>query len=402
MVWSHRSIVLALVLLLGLFGCARAPEPVVVVASPTPAPAEPEGSVCTPGAVVATTAMVETRAAHTATLLQDGTVLLAGGFAGGEQATDSAEIFDPVRRTFSPVGPMTAGRHSHAATLLASGQVLLTGGYNGDYLASAEVFDPESGTFTAVESMTMGRSGHRATLLPDGRVLLSGGVGVGWTFLASAELYDPARGTFEATGGMTHARESHTATLLANGQVLVTGGHEGRRAAITIYDSAELYDPARGTFVAAAAMTVRRHKHDATLLEDGRVLISGGADERDAQGVYQSAELYDPGADAFVPAGQMKGARYKHTGTSLRLSDGRVLLVGGSRTTELYDPRRGVFEQVTPGVGEARLFATTTLLPTGEILFAGGYGSEIAAGRQAWLLSTCAPTTQTTAGRPPA
>src|SRR5258708_33319586 len=132
--------------------------------------------------------------------------------------------------------------------------------------------------------MVLVRSVHAATLLNNGKVLLAGGVGTSWTFLADAELYDPATNTFAATGAMTMARESHTATLLRNGNVLIMGGHKGRRSAITIYSSAEIYNPASGTFSSTGNLTVRRHKHDAALLADGRVLIIGGSDERDGRG----------------------------------------------------------------------------------------------------------------------
>jgi hypothetical protein len=229
---------------------------------------------------------------------------------------------------------------------------------------------------------------HVAVLLDSGKVLLAGGVGTGWTFLASAELYDPDSGTFSATGEMSVPRESHSVTKLMDGRVLITGGHQGRHAAITIYDSAEIYDPQTGHFTLTGLMTVRRHKHDAVLLADGRVLITGGSDERDDQGAYSSAEIYDPASGAFTLTADMPSVRYKHIGTSLLLPNGNALIAGGGRNAVIYDPLRNTFS-VVPGVlGTAtlsRLFSTATLLQDGSVLIAGGYGvgEDVSAG--AWV-----------------
>ncbi len=233
--------------------------------------------------------------------------------------------------------------------------------------------------------MNAGRSGHSAILLNDGRALLAGGVGTGWTFLSSSELYNSATGTFTTAGEMSVSRESHTATLLTDGRVHIAGGHQGRRANMEIFATAELYDPLTTGFTQTGLMTIKRHKHDATRLTDGRVFISGGADERDAAGAYHSTEIYDPQSDRFMPAASMHKARYKHTGTSLLLEDGQVLLVGGASSMEIYEPAHDAFRPVQQGPGTTRLFATATSLATGEILFAGGYGKNIAADAHAWL-----------------
>lgn len=356
----------------------------------TPAPTGQNDSRGQPYAVSARPQMASPRAGHTATLLPNGAVLITGGFAAGEQTHTSAEIFDPSTGSFSSTGKLGEARQSHTATLLPTGKVLIAGGFNGDYLASAELYDPKTGRFTQTGSMDVARSGHRAILLKDGKVLVAGGTGIGWTFLDSAELYDPTSGTFSPTGPMAVPRESHTATLLADGSVLIAGGHQGRRAAIEIYDSAERYDPISGTFAATGPMGIKRHKHDITRLADGRVLITGGADERDSEGVYTSAEIYDPATGTFTPAGVMQSPRYKHTGTSLLLPDGQVLLTGGGPITELFDPASGLFQVMTEGVNTTRLFATATLLPDGAVLVAGGYGTNIAASSQAWILRAAA------------
>src|SRR5512140_26592 len=133
------------------------------------------------------------------------------------------------------------------------------------------------GLFTATGSMHAARGHHTATLLPDGRVLIAGGYDEPTTCLAGAELYDPATGSFTVTGSLANARASHTATLLPSGKVLVTGGISfGPAGGPPYLASAELYDPATGTFAPTGAMATPRSGHTATLLQDGRVLIVGG------------------------------------------------------------------------------------------------------------------------------
>lgn len=325
------------------------------------------------------------RATHRATLLGNGKVLITGGFSADRTGLASTEIYDPKSRNFSSGKNMSVGRAGHSATLLSDGKVLIAGGFSGDYLASAEIYDPQTGAFSPAGKMTMPRSEHVAVLLNNGNVLLAGGVGTGWTFLADAEIFDPATNSFTKTGSMRAARESHTATALKDGTVLVTGGHKGRRAAIEIYKSAEIYNPQTGAFTAAADLTVKRHKHDAVLLGDGRVLIVGGADERDAGGAYRDVEVYDPQTKKFSKIGEMKLARYKLQGTSVLLSNGKVFIAGGADQAELFDPQTNSFE-ITNGTYEtARLFSTATLLPDGAVLIVGGYDRRINISAKAWI-----------------
>jgi N-acetylneuraminic acid mutarotase len=335
------------------------------------------------GLVVAIGKMSAQRFAHTSTLLPDGRVLITGGQNGG--ALTSAELFDPTSNTFAAARTMKVARSGHTATLLPNGTVLIAGGYNGSYLSTAEVYDPATGKFTPTSQMTVARSGHEAILLKNGKVLLVGGVGTGWTFLSSAEIYDPRTSTFAPTGSMTTARESHTATLLTNGKVLITGGHKGRRATITIYASAELYDPSSGTFSLAGNMSVRRHKHDAALLSDGTVLIVGGANERDRNGTYTSAEIYSPNTGEFKLVGNMKVRRYKHRGTTILLPTTQVLIAGGSTLAELYDPALNTFIKVNGSMGSDRLFSAATLLRNGRVLITGGYDENMVTSSTAWL-----------------
>jgi hypothetical protein len=336
------------------------------------------------GAVSRIGSMAVRRAAHTATLLPDGRVLVAGGLAG-EGSSASTEIFDPATGTFANASSMSVARTGHTATLLSNGKVLIAGGYNGSYLASAELYDPAANSFTPARTMNAARSGHVATLLPNGKVLLVGGVGTGWIFLASAEIYDPATNTFTPTGDLFAARESHTATLLGNGKVLITGGHRGRRPSVTIYSSTEIYDPATGRFTAGGEMTRIRHKHEAVLLADGRVLIAGGSDERDGHGAYANAEIYDPASSSFHAVGNMNSARYKLQGTGVLLSNGKVLIAGGSNKAELFDPSTNSFTYTAGDMETPRLFATATRLSNGQVLIIGGYHDNSVASSNAWL-----------------
>ena len=192
---------------------------------------------------------VFTRINHTATLLSNGKVLMAGGMGEGGYLA-SAELYDSGLGTFAATGSMAEGRDVHTATLLPSGKVLIAGGINmGAYLGSAELYDPSAGGFTVTGSMTATRMNHTATLLPNGKVLIAGGTGNGGQYFASAELYDPSTGKFTAIASMTAARSSHTATLLPNGKVLIAAGYSDG----SYLSSAELYDPDVGKFTASGS-----------------------------------------------------------------------------------------------------------------------------------------------------
>jgi WD40 repeat protein len=325
------------------------------------------------------------RSAHTATLLKNGKVLICGGFAGNNNFISSVEIYDPALNTFRQVGNMAVPRVSHSATLLPDGKVLIAGGYDGNYLSSTEIFDPQSETFTAGSEMKSARMGHTATILNNGKILFTGGVGTGWTFLESAEVYDIDSKTFSLTGSMNFARESHTATFLTNGTVLISGGHKGRRADIKIYSSAEIYNPSTGKFTETGSMNIIRHKHDAVLLADGTVLITGGSDERDYDGVYKSSEIYYPDLQIFKTESSMNLPRFKHYGTSVLLPDGNVLVAGGNDQAEIFDAITGNFEIVEVSMNGKLYFSCATLLQNNRVLISGGYDRSITPSNKAWI-----------------
>ncbi|MBM3728932.1 MAG: hypothetical protein FJW40_26335 [Acidobacteria bacterium] len=338
------------------------------------------------GILLAGPAMSASRAAHTATALQDGRVLIAGGFVGKGSAR-GAESYAPDAGRFSPLPPMLTTHHSHTATLLPDGKVLIAGGYGQDTrtLAAAELFDPVTNTFAQTGSLGAPRADHVAVLLPDGRVLVVGGLGPGWTFLSSAELYDPATGTFSPTGSMTEERESHVPVRLQDGRVLVVGGHNGRRENLSLLASAEIYDPATGVFSRTGDMLVRRHKHDGVLLRDGQVLVTGGSDERDDRGQYTSSEIFDPKTARFVSGPDMRLSRYKHAGSSLLLPSGLVLVAGGAPLAEVFDPGNRTFTLVPGEPRMAGQFSAVALLKTGGALITGGYGNGGGPRESTWL-----------------
>jgi hypothetical protein len=333
----------------------------------------------TTGSVVEIGGMHTARACHTSTLLPNGKVLIAGGFAGSgaeSQPYNSAEIYDPELRRFQTAGSMLIGRSGHTATLLRIGKVLIVGGWTGRYdvRRTAELYDAASNKFSPTGEMGTERADSTAALLADGRVLISGGVDRNMNALSSAELYDPVSGVFVPAGNMKEPHgAAHTATVLRDGKVLITGGGSGRYPSQTIYRAAELYDPATGKFTTTGPMMVARHKHAAVLLPDNRVLIVGGSDNRDWRGQYSSAELYDPLTGKFTATADMSTTRFKLPDAIVLLPGGKVLVAGGGSFAEIYDPAKRIFSRTGGSLGSAHFFASATLLPDGQALITGGY-----------------------------
>jgi hypothetical protein len=224
----------------------------------------------------------------TATLLKTGKVLVVGGLDATGSQLASVELFDPATGMFTTLAPLPDPRGGHTATVLKDQTVLIAGGYP---LASALLYDPDNGKFSPTTgNMVTWRFNHTATLLNDGRVLMAGGQGGDLNEpLANAEVYDPSTGKFSAVDDMPFARENHTATLLNSGKVLVVGGASGDSANIAL-SGAELFDPVSGKFSRTADMTSPRMSFTSTLLDDGEALVTGGYDNSGAP--VASAELY--------------------------------------------------------------------------------------------------------------
>ena len=338
------------------------------------------------GTFTAIASMTTARNFHTATLLQDGRVLIAGGQDNSGAAVSSTEIYDPVKQTFSPSGNMKTARFEQTATLLPDGRVLMVGG---DAAGSAELFDPVTGSFTPTGSLLVARVAFNATLLNSGKVLITGGVaGPNYPgdFVADAELYDPASGAFTSMGPYAGSLDpygfSSTSTLLPDGTVL-----------FATEPRAEVYNPGSAAFSLGGSMLITTpwgatfapeyiEGQTATLLLSGKVLTAGG--EQEDTGRFTTALLFDPASGAFAATGSMVRARDGHTATLF--PDGTVLMAGGESqncdgngcffsgtesSTELYDPVKGAFA-AAGNMTARREWHTATLLNSGDVLLTGG------------------------------
>lgn len=233
------------------------------------------------------------RAVHTANLLPDGRVLVAGGCVvdGCSEATATTEIFDPLSGRFVEGPAMSVPRAGHTSTALASGDVLLVGGYSGEGqapLATAELYVAATGSFVPAGQMSLGRGGHMATTLPDGGVLVVGGSIGRRTISETAETWDPTERSFEEAAAMSIPRAAGTATALADGSVLVVGGESMPGLGV---DSTESYEQRTDVWSSGPSLTESRFKHAAIALADGSVLVVGGT--ADDQVLLPGIERYD-------------------------------------------------------------------------------------------------------------
>ena len=332
-------------------------------------------------------------AGHTATLLPDGRLLVAGGVKSEGAGTAAVDLFDPLAAAWTSVAPMNVVRSSHTATLLANGRVLVAGGSTVSssaatgYVnnASAEIYDPTSNTWTLTPPMSAGRSHHTATLLPDGKVLVVGGENALYLVEPTAEVYDPVANTWTATrAAPLTPRSQHTATLLPSGLVLIAGGFDIVNGLLTPLASAELYDPVLHTttgsdgnggtvttvtggldFTATTAMRSTHYGHSATRLADGRVVIVGGNTTQ--------TEAYDPTTATWTTQGATAATHTSHG--AVLLPDGRLLVAGGTQfaqpAAELFDPATGAWTAAAQML-VIRSNPSATLLPDGSAMVCGG------------------------------
>ena len=311
-----------------------------------------------------TTSMNSAHAAHTATPLPDGKVLVAGGCDSSLHPSATAELYDPATQTWTATGSMSFEREDHTATLLPNGKVLVVGG------EITELYDSAAGAWTTTGTLNTSRGGHTATLLLNGKVLVAGGQHFDGTYslVASAELYDPVSGTWTLTGSMNTARGDHRATLLLDGRVLVTGGD----CPSGTNNSAEMYDPTNGTWTTITPMQKNRSCHTSTLLPNGNVLVVGGYWGTPSN--PGTAELFNPVSGTWTMSNLASGQYGRCWHTATLLPDGQVLVTGGyssAISAELYDPITGTWTATDP-MNIARMEHTATLLPDGKVLIAGG------------------------------
>jgi N-acetylneuraminic acid mutarotase len=310
------------------------------------------------------------RVDHTASLLPSGKVLVAGGVDSSSTPLTGGEVFNPATGTWAnTANSMTSGHAEHAAATLPSGKVLVMGGSSDATGGQVESYDPVTNRFTRVKNLLVGRNYVAGTVLPTGQALVVGGLATQSAPIASPELYDPASDTWSTTGSWSSDRFGHTATRLNDGTVLVPGGAGDVTSYMT---SAERFDPATGVWSSASHLTTGRLDHAAALLADGRVLVVGGIN---GNNTLSSAEIYTPGTNAWTPTGSLAAARAYTTATLL--PNGKVLVAGGSNqsptlaTAELYDPAAGTWSPAAP-MSAARVGHTATLLQNGKVLVTGG------------------------------
>jgi len=341
-------VALALVL---VGGCTSSP-----VAVPAPASGQP----------------LRPRAAHTATLLADGRVLIVGGCAvdgcGTSEVEPSTEFYVPGRG-FVPGPPMLHPRSSHTATRLPDGRVLIVGGWAKEGtapLVEAEMFDPATGTFRPAGNLQ-----GRGILLPDGRVLTIGGGDGPRSPGNHVEILDPASGTRTSGPGMPQPRHAAASIVLPDGDVLVTGGQDRPEHGLS---STAIYDPRSGEWRAGPPMSTPRFKHAITMLDRHRVLVLGGT--TDDTELLASTEILDLTTNTFAPGPVMSTPRYKFPDAVVHTATGRLVVAGGTQVDVLTLDGRS-FGTIATGAAAPRRFLTATALPDGTVLIVGGYDERI-------------------------
>jgi len=335
--------------------------------------------------------LVTPRTDHTATLLADGRVLLAGGYDGALAATVSAEIYNSTTNTWTATSNLNQGRRDHGTVLLSDGRALSMGGSTtGDVstvTTSAEIYNSATGLWTVTPDMITARSFFDPVLLANGKVLVAGGHIAGPPFeTASRELYDPTSGTWSATGSLLQPRTQYHATLLADGRVLVAGGFNQTAGLIA---QSELYDPATGTWSSSGSLNIPRDSNVQVRLADGRVLVAGGIKrfgfETHPPKITASAEIYDPVTGIWSPTGSLNTPRIDFTANLL--NDGRIFAAGGwdigatggppqvYSSIEEYAPSTGRWRTLRNTLAAPRFAHTATNLLDGSLIIAGGRDS---------------------------
>ncbi len=310
------------------------------------------------------------RWAHTATLLEDGRVLIVGGHETASRKLDSAEIYDPGTQTWSSAGSMSEKRgEGLSATLLSDGKVLVFGETDEP---SADIYDPATNEWSTVANLNVSREAASSTLMADGRVLVAGGLDAtkaGREQLDTVEIFDPSTGEWTEAASMANVNSNHKAILLEDGRVILIGGMK-----------TEIYDPATDTWTDAG--TPDREKswgYTADLLNDGRILVTGGVFLRGGwQGIpsapIRNAEIYDFATGSWERKADMNEPRGDHAAALLQ--DGKVLVIAGSEL-EMYDPGADTWTLAGKLMTERDLdgpLHTATVLNDGTVLIVGGKG----------------------------
>lgn len=333
--------------------------------------------------------MATARISPLATKLTDGRVLVVNGTDTAGTPLATAELFNPATNSWTSAG-LPGARTTATLTLLPNGRALLAGGSNaaGEAVATSRLYNPATNSWSTTGSLAVGRADAEAVLLSNGKVLISGGI-LGapgsYAVTASAELYDPATGTWATTGSMVRARQGHSLNLInGNSQALAAGGSAGGGG----FTSSEKYRPTTGTWALVGSMSTAREFDDmccktSLTLSDGRVLVAGGY--RYPPGPLRTAEAFRSSTNTWAALASMRVARQSGMAT-VRLSDGRVLVVGGSddfgalAANDLYRPSSNSW--VRPDdLRFPRYAPAAVLLNSGRVLVVGG--SNVAGRAQA-------------------
>ncbi len=369
--------------------CAVSAAVLVTTACTAPAPAPAPRSVSV-SVWVRSLEEVGARAAHTATRLEDGRTLVAGGCVvdGCSRATSDTFVVSADGRSASAGPPMTTARTSHCAAPLPNGDVLVVGGFPGENAGvsgSVEVFDAATQDLRSLEPLSTPRGGHACVALADGRVLVIGGWVAPRTYTGALEVIDPLTAAVEPGVALPWAADALEATPLQDGRVLVTGGQvaSGRATA-----RAATFDPDEGAWTDVAPMGTPRRKHVAVPLPDGRVLVAGGT--TDDETLLATTELFDPRTGTFTPGPRMREGRYKLPGGALAVDGRRVLFAAGGSSVEVLDVVDGTSRTIAD-LGSRASFATVTRLLGGRLLVLGGYDENIALGRRAIVVEPPGP-----------
>jgi hypothetical protein len=318
------------------------------------------------------------RAVHRATVLPDGRVLLTGGCTQlgceGFERGRVSEVFDPHAGRFAAGPQMTTPRASHTATLLEDGRVLLTGGYPGEGrppLASVEVLDPAVGDFVPVGDLSTGRADHTATVLPDGEVLIAGGVSADGQPLATTEVFDPDTNRFRPGPPLSWPRSAHVALPTGDGVVLIGGTADGEVAVATT----DVLDG--GSWRPGPPLRQARIKHAASVLPNGTVLVVGGASSVEGRDLFATTEIVDLASRSSAAGPALSEGMYKLDGAVAALRDGRVAIAGGQRI-DVFDPATGRITVLDAAPVPRRSFVSVSALDDGALLVAGGYDGDVA------------------------
>ena len=350
--------------------------------------------------------MLQKRAFHTATLLNDNRVLVIGGaLLNDASGINTAEIYNPVDNSWSSAGKMKIGRSFHTATLISDNRVLVVGGHKNQKFA--EIYDPSLNSWTTVGMMEIARRNHTANLMPNGDVLITGGSNSEEIPVKDAEIFEVESGIFKPAGNMDLSRQNHTSTLLVNGKIIIVGGGGTDR----VLNTTEFFDPelkrwlvdgSLGSWYFANNLHQSRTNHTATLLPDGKILVTGGHTKNLALGenarlgktvVLKSAEIYDPISKTWTATAEMNTERSDHK--AILINGDKVLVSGGYflkksdsenkrtmeviSTAEIYNPTTEVWTTVTDMQIPRQRHSMITL-PDNRILVSGGDSGQDALG----------------------